>query len=678
MAVSLVLIYHLWPARLTGGYVGVDVFFVISGYLMTAHLLARKPRTAGDLARFWARRIRRLLPASFLVLAATAVAARLVAPPTQWELIAKEIIASALYVQNWVLAGSAVDYLAADNAPSPVQHFWSLSLEEQFYLCWPLVILAVVWLAGIWRLAVGLVARCVIAAVIAGSLAVSVLATADDAGSAYFITPTRVWELAAGGLVATLAPLAATRLPRAAAALLAWGGMAAILAAGVTYTAATPFPGYTALLPVAGTALVILAGTEHRSSPTGVLGLKPVQWLGDVSYSVYLWHWPLIVLFPFATGADLRWWDKLAVLALTLVLAALTKVFVEDRFRSALPAGRLVPAYRFAAAGMAAVAVLGGAQLAEVNYRSQLAEQQLAAVEAGKDPCIGASALARGPGTCAPGQPERMVPEPALAKDDLPDAYKDGCWSYDDFTDRPVCTYGDGKTQLALVGNSHAGQWLPALQILADKHGWTITTYLVTRCNLTTAPLDFNNAERTRNCLDYGRWVMDQTKGGKYDLVVTSARQSVTVEGESWQSTEAPAVAGYKSYLAEWAAAGTKVLVIKDPPYPGTRISSIPDCLAAHPEDPSACSGTPRSWHWMDPLERAARELDAPGIGTVNLDKYFCAREVCPAVIGSVVAFRDGSHITATYARTLAPYLDGPLRAALADRPGSAADRSSQ
>ncbi|MFT4469762.1 acyltransferase family protein [Arthrobacter sulfonylureivorans] len=667
LAVSLVLIYHLWPGLLTGGYVGVDVFFVISGFLMTAHLIGRQPRTVRDLAQFWGRRIRRLLPASFLVLAVTAVAVRLFVVPTQWEVIARQIMASALYVQNWVLADTAVDYLAADNAPTPTQHFWSLSLEEQFYLFWPLVILAVVWCAGAWKLPVDLLARVVISAVIAVSLAVSILTTADDAGRAYFITPTRVWELAVGGLVATVVPLAATRLPGPATALLAWSGIAAIVAAGVTFTGETPFPGYTALLPVLGTALVILAGSRRAYSPTGVLRQKPVQWLGDVSYSVYLWHWPLILLVPFATGAALDWFGRMSILVLSLGLAALTKVFVEDRFRSRLPARRLLPTYRFAAVGMAAVMALGGLQLAEVGYRNQLAQEQLASVETSRDPCIGAAAMARGPGECQPETPPRMVPEPALAKDDLPDAYADGCWSSRAFTERPVCTYGNGKTKVALVGNSHAAQWLPALQVLAEKNDWTLSTYLITRCNLTTVPLDFNNAERTRNCLAYGKWVMEQTKGEKFDLVVTSARQSVTVDGESWKTTEEPAVEGYKTYLSEWAASGTKVLVLRDSPFPGTTISSIPDCLAAHPDEPLACAGTPKSWYWMDPLDRAVRELGAPGITAVNLDRFFCADNVCPAVIGSIVAYRDGSHITATYARTLAPYLRGPILAALGE-----------
>jgi peptidoglycan/LPS O-acetylase OafA/YrhL len=634
--------------------VGVDVFFVISGFLITSHLLRKPPRTGQDLAQFYGRRIRRLLPASFVVLAVTAVATRVVAPPTQWEGIAKEIIASALYVQNWVLASSSVDYLAADNEPTPTQHFWSLAVEEQFYLVWPLIIMAVFFVTSRRRFKPVLLVRAAIGAVIVVSLAVSVVATANEPGSAYFITPTRMWELAIGGLIGTIAPLA-TRLNPSVNSALAWLGVVAVFLAGATYTDSTPFPGSAALLPVLGTALVILASSESRFSPTGIFRVRPVQWLGGISYSVYLWHWPMIVLLPHVSGGELGWLDKVVILAATLILATLSKTFIEDKFRFTKSAQGLVPTYRFAAVGMVLITALGAAQLGEVTYRSQQAQQQLAAVETSSDPCLGAAAIAKGFDECQPDPSAQLVPEPALAKEDRSDAYADGCWSNQPFVERPVCTYGNGEKQVALVGNSHAGHWLPALQKLAERNDWTISTFLVSRCNPTDVPLQFDTQEKTDNCLAYGEWVMEQTKGNRFDLVITSERQSVPVQGENWDTTEEPAVEGYASYLRKWAEAGTNVLVIKDPVFPG---DSIPDCLAENPGEPEACAGTPEEWHWMDPLTTAAKELDDPNIDTVNMDRYFCADGKCYAAIGSVVTFFDGSHITATYGKTLAPYLD--------------------
>ncbi|HEY6609376.1 MAG TPA: acyltransferase, partial [Candidatus Limnocylindria bacterium] len=340
VAVGAVLLFHLWPNRLPGGYVGVDVFFVISGFLITSHLLHRPPRSGGDLLEFWSRRIRRLLPASLLVLTVITIATWAVAPEPQWGNAAKEIAASALYVVNWYLASSSVDYLAAENAPTAAQHFWSLSVEEQFYLVWPLLIglLTVIALRRRWPLQTVVGAGLGLA--VAASLAYSVIATAQVPASAYFVTPTRVWELGVGGLLALflsrrafgrVSESEAVPLPPVARALLAWMGLAAIALAAFLYSPATPFPGYTALLPVLGAAALVAAhAPSNAASPARYLAVRPMQWLGDVSYSVYLWHWPLIVLVPYVLGQPLRTTDKLLILVATLLLAGVTKILVED------------------------------------------------------------------------------------------------------------------------------------------------------------------------------------------------------------------------------------------------------------------------------------------------------------------------------------------------------------
>src|SRR4051812_16225328 len=265
VAVALVLVFHLWPDAVPGGYVGVDVFFVISGFLITSHLL-REAEVSGKvrLAAFWARRARRLLPASLLVLAVSAAATAAVVPISRWDQFFGEIRASALYVQNLHLAGAAVDSLAANAPPSPVRHFWSLSTEEQFYAVWPLLVATAVALAGRGasprrrRRAVALV----LGAVVVAGLAWGIHVTATDPAAASFVTPARAWEFAAGGLLAVLAPVSARG--DAWRAALGWTGAAAIGAAAFLYNSGTPFPGVAALLPVAG-ALAVL----HAGAPSG-------------------------------------------------------------------------------------------------------------------------------------------------------------------------------------------------------------------------------------------------------------------------------------------------------------------------------------------------------------------------------------------------------------------------
>jgi peptidoglycan/LPS O-acetylase OafA/YrhL len=383
IAVSLVLVYHLAPHSLTGGFTGVDVFFVISGFLITLHLLERLPEHPRDLATFWSRRVRRLLPASLLVLAVTLVGSRLVAPETQWENTARQARAAVLYVVNWLLARDAVDYLAAENAPSPVQHFWSLSVEEQFYFVWPVLILVLGALARATRRKPLPVVLGGLVVLVAASLAYSVYDTRTNPAAAYFVTPTRMWELGVGGLLATYTLLRPGRLRPWAATPFAWVGLVAVGWAAATYSGETPFPGWQAAMPVLGTAAVIAAQPptepgQRWLSPGPLLALPPVQWLGDISYSVYLWHWPLIVLVPDATGHALTWPERGGILAATLLLAWLTKLYVEDRFRATRWGVPLRKPFALAAAAMAVVVGLAAVQLVEVRQRSEDAAAALA------------------------------------------------------------------------------------------------------------------------------------------------------------------------------------------------------------------------------------------------------------------------------------------------------------
>ncbi|MFI5254033.1 MAG: acyltransferase family protein [Candidatus Limnocylindrales bacterium] len=693
VAVILVLAYHLWPDSVTGGYVGVDVFFVISGFLITAHLLQHPPTRTRHLLEFWGRRIRRLLPAAFLVLVVTAVASQIVAPDTRWAANAGEIIASALYVQNWALAANSVDYLGAAAAPTPVQHYWSLSVEEQFYLVWPILILAIFWFATRSPVRPMVATRITMLAVIGISLFISISATAAEPASAYFITQTRVWELAAGGLIATLPSLSALRLPGRAVDGLAWIGLGMLLVAAATFNADTPFPGAAAILPVAGTALVILAAAGGAASPTRLLRTRPVQHLGDTSYSIYLWHWPLIALWPYALGA-ITPVSALVIVVLTIGLATVTKVYVEDACRFAPSFQPLVPTFRFALVGMLVLAVIGSAQLVQAQLQVDAALAAAADLPGvpsvdpttgplagstvapgaptptpGATPgiatCFGAAAIVRGFAACPQDSAVRMVPDPVVAATDDSDAYRDGCWNYAPFATRNICHYGHGAIHIALVGNSHAGEWLPTLQVLAKEHGWTITTFLASQCNATDAPLEFFSAAKTAGCLDYGQWAFDQTRGHAFDLVIASERQSVRTQGDSWAATTATAIAGYTTYLKQWSDAGTNVLILHDTPYPGRTLQSVPDCLAQHRTNQTACDGTPQAWFWADPFYTAATSLGLPGISTLDTGPFLCTATVCPAVIGSVVAYFDASHMTATYARTVAPFVEADILAAL-------------
>src|SRR3954470_14553381 len=403
LAVALVVVCHSWPHVLPGGFVGVDVFFVISGYLITAQLLAEvRRRGTVSLTGFWARRARRILPAALLVLAGCALATLAWVPQNHWQQFLDEIRASTAYVENWQLAHTATDYFAnAASVQSPVQHYWSLSAEEQFYLVWPGLIGLTVLVGRRYSLAIAM------GGLGLASLAYSIYDTHANPAAAYFITPTRAWEFAAGGLLAL--PPVARRSP-----LFAWAGLAAIAVAAVTYSADTAFPGIAAALPVGGAAAVIWA-----AAPTAGMRLRPVQYLGDISYSVYLWHWPLLILTPYVLDRErlgTPW--LLALVGLTRVLAALSKRFVEDPLRSGplLVSRRAGWTFAAALAGTGAVFAVAATGVADLHREIRIADRVAARTIAARPRCFGAAARDPRHGCRYPRIDTTALPPPGQAR----------------------------------------------------------------------------------------------------------------------------------------------------------------------------------------------------------------------------------------------------------------------
>lgn len=324
VAIAAVVIEHSWPGAAPGGYVGVDVFFVVSGFLITSQLMREHAATGLiRLRRFYLRRARRLLPSAAIVLVATAGMTFLVVPWREWREYFTEIGASALYVQNWAI-------LAGPDATTAVRHFWSLSVEEQFYFVWPLMLIAAIALAVAVRRPRALVVGVVLGVIAAASLAYSIVMTGLDYQVAYFSTFARVWEFAIGGLVALL-PL---RIPGRWADVALWLGLAAIAGAIFGIRDATAFPGVLALLPVLGTVAIIVASHEGvPGSARALVNLRPVQWLGAISYALYLWHWPVLLFAPLAIGVPSPTWFMVILLSGAVVLAWATTRFVENPVR---------------------------------------------------------------------------------------------------------------------------------------------------------------------------------------------------------------------------------------------------------------------------------------------------------------------------------------------------------
>ncbi|TFD70103.1 acyltransferase family protein [Cryobacterium sp. Hb1] len=666
LAVTLVVIFHLWPNRLTGGYVGVDVFFVISGFLITTHISRQIEDRNFALRDFYARRIRRLLPASCLVLLVSIGLTVMVVPRSMWQQFGAEFLASAFYVQNWLLAGSAVDYLAAENAASPVQHFWTLSVEEQFYLIWPLFLMLSFFGARRRRGAV-LLALVLVTVV---SLTFSVSYTSSNSAAAYFITPARVWEFASGGCLAAFLSWRAP-WPKGAACLSRFSGIsgisgvALVLAAAVVYSGETAFPGYAALLPVIGTLFVIVSGWGRPSWFRRVSSARPVQLVGNISYSIYLWHWPLIVLCPYVFGGPLDLEQKVVVLGLTGLLAFGTWRYVELPFQRARTwnvVGSKKP-FLFAVASTLVIAMT--CTMGFVVIRNQV-DATSAAVDALRGtPCLGAGAT----------NPDHECPDPfdvtattdvALAAGDIGVGVAIGpCELGAGTVPLEPCTFGEMKNPtmtIALFGDSHAGQFIEALAPAAELHGWKILTYVKGGCpGIGVVPSN-------RDCSGWGVNVIDLLKAdSSVDAVITSNATSKYVGGMSSMLDEGLVTKDLTSLVD----AGMQVIVLRDPPGSvrgdeGTASLNVTECLATTSESEAPCAVKRNDLLTDDTMTRAARDL--PSVDFMDLSETFCDDNHCFPVIGGLVVYADGSHFTRSFAATLAPILGDRLVQAFSSR----------
>ncbi len=667
IAVVMVMIYHAGATWLPGGFAGVDVFFVISGYLITNLLLKEIERDGRiSLSGFYARRAKRLLPAAGLVLAATAVAGYFLLPRTGFRDVGGDVFAAAFYVINWRLAHRSVDYLAEDAVASPVQHFWSLAVEEQYYLVWP-ALLALAVLAGGPRAIHRKLAWVALLAMTLPSLVWSVLMTESNPAAAYFVSTTRAWELGIGGAVALLS----TRLralPGRLAAGIGWAGLAAVVASGLWQSAAAAWPGYAALLPTLGTAAVIAAGSAAGSAgPVRLLRSPALVWIGGISYSLYLWHWPVIVYLTMHLGR-LSLTAAIAAIAASTLLAWTTQRYVENPVRFSVAMSRspkyaLSVGLNFTLLGaLAAMLLLAGVRTA--GPAAEVAGSSTVPVAAGAA-VIGKAT----PADLSPDRVDWMTPLPEMATEDLPAVYADGCQQSQLRKEAKSCIYGDadGDVTVAVVGDSKMVQWMSALDAIAAANGWKLVTYTKGSCGFSAAKTIFRG-KPFRSCHEWNEAVMAGLVGLKPDFVITS-HGTGSADGTGFAGADPVLVAGFERWWSALQEQGAKVIALADNPNPGMNVY---ECVSRNPEALRLCE-FPRADGLGTPSLRAAAVRT--GTAFIDLTDFICPGERCPPVIGNVLVYRHSSHLTKTYVDTIAPMLeDALLEAGMPARdPGGAA-----
>ena len=639
VAVTLVVVYHVWFGRVSGG---VDVFFVVSGFLLTGQLARAADQGPLALGRRWSRTLVRLLPSAVVVLVATAAAGMLVLPEGRWSQTLHEVVAAAVFLENWQLAADAVDYAARSNMSSPVQHFWSLSIQGQFFLVWPLLV-ALVALAArgdAARMRAHLTVTTV--GVFVVSLTFSVALTATNQPLAYFHSLTRLWEFALGGLLALT--IDGVRLRQRTRVRLGWVGLVGLLACGAVLRVGDVFPGAAALWPTGCAVLVLLAGrTGARWGVDRLLTARPLRYVGDLSYPLYLWHWPVLVFCLVLTGRDrLDLATGAGVVALSVVLAVLTHHLVEEPVPR-LPGG----GFRVAVAGLAAVFLAAGLWQVEAMQQAQ------GAGEVGDIRYPGALALAVGEPEPAP-----LLPPPVSVYDDW---VRIENWDCVPMTRFPMdaCTrpVESPQRRIVVVGDSHTQQLAGLLVPIAERHGWQLTVIARGACPFSTAS---EVVPDEPDCLAWGEAAIAEIADLQPDAVVTLASRDVRV-GLTEQTPP-----GFVARWQQLAQLGIPVLAIRDNP----RFDrSMPDCVQGPPtadDDLVApvCGVDRAAVYAAEPPWTHVPDVP-PNVRFLDIADRVCGPAFCPAVIGNVQVYLDDNHLTASYSTSMAPLVEGDVLAAL-------------
>jgi peptidoglycan/LPS O-acetylase OafA/YrhL len=602
LAALLVTLFHAkW---VSGGFIGVDIFYVISGFLITGLLLREIERTGTiNFKEFYARRFKRLLPTSFFVLALTAIFSWMLIPPTMRSSLGRDVIAAGLYVSNYLFAWWQADYQNLDATPSPVIHYWSLAVEEQFYLLWPLLVLSFFIVAT--KLKKKNILTLLVAGVTALSFIFSIYQTETSPIWAFYSLPTRAWELGLGALLVLIPPIRTKKL-------IGLLGFIFIITSAFIFGETTAFPGLSAVLPVMGTVMLIATINSWPPFLNDVANSRVFQWLGEISYPLYLWHWPLLVLPSTYFARPLEVYERILAIVATIVFADLTHRFIEEPFRKTKTAPTLV----FKRSG---VITLVSVLIGTVIIFSSSDKIDVSGIN-------GAVSLAQ------------IKARPLV--------YDDGCHANYAQTKSDKCEYADTKSEktMVLYGDSHAAQWFPALVEIASRSGYKLISLTKSACpSVDTVRLDQGGFKMTR-CKQWRINTIKRIQEINPDVLIMSSFQYFAqppriADREKWWND------GQRKLLTEVKNVSPHLIYLTDTPHP---LRDIPACLANY--SISKCNTTQRS-----------ENLSISGFNVINPNPWLCSR-VCPAVKDGVVAYRDASHISVDIAIALIPRLTQALR----------------
>jgi peptidoglycan/LPS O-acetylase OafA/YrhL len=712
IAVALVVLFHAGllsnaPYQLTGGFIGVDLFFVVSGFLITGLLIRERERNGRiSFAKFYARRVRRILPAAAVVLIVCLPIAYQLSTLVSRSSVMEDGASAALSIAN-IRFAQTTDYFNPVNY-SPFLHFWSLGVEEQFYFIWPALMFVVAWK---WPRPGAAVA---LASVIVVSFMASVYETDQNASTAFYMLPTRAWQLAAGGLLAVMAG-SSDVLPRSMrsmwANVLAFGGWAAFFALLTASYAIdsklTPYPGTAAVVPTIAGVLLIASG-ESPIGPGMLLRLTPIRFIGKISYSLYLWHWPVLILgglYLVGPLDSISVPQAIALAVLSVPIAAASWYFVEEPFRRGrIPLPRPSRVVAVGVAIMSIVAIMGASF--DVAAQNDLKRFDNPIADATPTPDVRtpeptATPVPTPTVTLAPDATPSPTPFPLLtaavtmpppadpptsfavtsairpglgkAATDYEAPWRNNCLGWKATTTPNTssrCVYGDpnGTYTVALVGDSHASALFPGVNVVAAAHGWKLIPYLKIDCSF----LDFNDlvyygppTVPYPECMSWNKTVLSRLAKSPPDLIILSMSRWIFTDNnaEETVTNQTNALVRQIQKLPE----SSRVVIIQDPPLPTT--FKIPDCLSVHLNDYTKCAYSKKTGFGSYMGTREKNAAKATGVGLIDLTDAVCpgSGNYCPVVIDDMIVWRDEHHLTATFAASLAPAIDEQLVAILND-----------
>jgi peptidoglycan/LPS O-acetylase OafA/YrhL len=636
VAIAVVVLYHAGFPGLGGGYVGVDVFFVISGFVITGLLLRERAATGHtSILGFYARRCRRILPAATLVLLVTVAATYLVLGSVSGNSTADAARWAAVFLSNFHFTSLGANYFTAQGLPSPLQNYWSLSVEEQFYIVFPTFFLVVMRARGgalpRQRLAVAL------GAIIGASYVLSIVLTRTHPNAAYFSPFTRAWELALGALVA-VGTTWLKRVPRDVAAVMTWGGLAAIAGSVLAFKNHTPYPGSLVAVPVVGSALVIAGGVAvPRSGAERVLGLAPFRWLGKRSYSLYLWHWPVLVIAVEYSGKSrLPLRDSLALVLVAIVLSMASYRWVEGPVRH----WRL-PSRQTVALGVALVLLTVG--VCSVLITHNTATPKVAAVAPASDTQVVLRQVAAASHMTTVPKPVADAGYGAAYQSDY--AVSRDCWANINEARSSVCQLGDptGRQLMVLFGDSKALMWAPAFEAIANADHWRLVLLVKVGCRAAWVP---GVVQRQNQCPAWHQWASNWVNQNDPSLLVVSQLDTLSVKPslrrKSWRH-------GLDDLFHSFTVPGMRKVLLGSTP---SLAQGGPTCLSAHSSNVQDCSSPTRtSVPRLASVDKTAAA--ANNVEYVNTTPWFCSK-ICTPVVGDYELYDvSGVHITSAWAQYL-------------------------